>query len=230
MSARDALLIVHILLLVAWLGIDVGVFYSSFVMRRPGLSTDARVQVRHVMVTLDLAPRVSLILMVPVGLGLAYVTRLGFFRYDSEIVVPVLWAIALACIAWAGATVWAFQRRGVGGSGGALDTFAHADVAGRIVVAVGFLILGAWSIVGEGPLAPIWLAWKALIFGLIVVAGLWIRIAVRKYRPALAELLESGESRDRLEAVNRSIQGVYPAVLAVWFGLIVMVVLSVVRP
>jgi hypothetical protein len=230
MTGHDALLIVHILLLVAWLGIDVGVFYSSFVMRRPGMSTDARTQVRHVMVTLDLAPRLSLILMVPVGLGLANVTGFGFSSYDSGVVAAVLWAVAIGAVGWSVATVWAFQRRSVGSDHAALAVFGQADVAGRVVVAAGFLVLGVWSVIGAGPLAPMWLAWKATIFGLIVVAGLWIRIAVRKYRPALADLLEQGESPERLDAVNRSIRGVYPAVLAVWSGLIVMVVLSVVRP
>lgn len=230
MTGHDALLILHILLLVAWLGIDVGVFYSSFVMRRPAMSTDARKQVRHVMVTLDLAPRLSLILMVPVGLGLANVTGFGFSSYDAGVVSTVLWVVALGAIAWSLATVWAFRRRGQGASSPALTGFGRADVMGRVVVASGFLILGVWSVAGGGPLAPMWLAWKATIFGLIVVAGLWIRVAVRQYHPALADLLAHGESPERLDAVNRSIRGVYPAVLAVWSGLIVMVVLSVVRP
>ncbi len=230
MTGHDALLITHILLLVAWLGIDVGVFYSSFVMRRPGMSTEARQQVRHVMVMLDLAPRLSLILMVPVGLGLANMTGFGFSGYDSGAVATILWAITVLAIAWSVATVWAFRRRSAGSTSSALSGFARADVVGRIVVAAGFLYIGVWSVVGIGPLAPAWLGWKATIFGLIVVAGLWIRVAVRRYHPALADLLENGESAERLDAVNRSIRGVYPAVLAVWSGLIVMVMLSVVRP
>jgi hypothetical protein len=230
MTGHDALLIMHILLLVAWLGIDVGVFYSSFVMRRPGMSTDARQQVRHVMVTLDLAPRLSLILMVPVGLGLANVTGFGFSSYDPGTVAAILWVVAIGAIVWSVATVWAFRSRSMGTTNPALSGFARADVVGRIVVAAGFLYIGIWSVVGAGPLAPVWLGWKATIFGLIVGAGLWIRVAVRRYHPALRDLLERGESPERLEAVNRSIRGVYPAVLAVWSGLIVMVVLSVVRP
>ena len=194
------------------------------------MSTDAREQVRHVMVTLDLAPRLSLILMVPVGLGLANVTGFGFSSYDAEVVSGVLWAVAIGAVAWSLVTVWAFRRRSEGHISAALTGFGRADVVGRVVVASGFLILGVWSLAGGGPLAPIWLAWKAIIFGLIVGAGLWIRVAVRKYHPALADLLKEGESPERLDAVNRSIRGVYPAVLAVWSGLLVMVVLSVVRP
>jgi hypothetical protein len=228
-TGYHALLIIHVLLLVAWLGVDVGVFYSSFVMRRPGLTTDARIQLRGVMITLDLAPRVSLILMVPVGLGLAYVTRLGFSAYDRGTVELVLWIVALLAVVWTFLTVWAFRRRKEEAT--TTDTaFGRADVAGRVVLAAAMLTLGVWSVAGSGPLVPAWLAWKALIFGLIVAAGLWIRVAASRYRPALAALLEAGESPERLATVNRTIRGVYPAVLAVWSGLVVMVVLSVVRP
>lgn len=227
---RDLLLIAHLLLLVAWLGIDVGVFYSSFVMRRPGLSTATRRQVRHVMITLDLAPRVSLILMAPVGLGLAYVTRFGFFQYDSALMESALWAFAVIAVAWALATIVVFFKRRTDPGSSAVASFDRFDWGARLVVAAGFLWIGLWSLIGEGPLAPDWLSWKATLFGVIVLAGLWIRIAARRYRPALADLLNDGESPERLAAVNRTIRGVYPAVLTVWSGLVVMVVLSVVRP
>lgn len=227
---RDLLLILHLLLLVAWLGIDVGVFYSSFVIRRPGLSTATRRQIRHVMVTLDLAPRVSLILMAPVGLGLAYLTRLGFFRYDSALMESVLWAFAVVAALWAlGTIVVFFKRRTDPGSPG-VSAFDRFDWTARLVVAAGFLWIGLWSLTGEGPLAPDWLSWKATLFGAVVLAGLWIRAAARRYRPALVSLLENGETAERLAAVNRTMRGVYPAVLTVWSGLVVMVVLSVVRP
>jgi hypothetical protein len=229
-TAHDALLVLHILLLVAWLGIDVGVFYSSFVLRRPGLSTDARSEVRRVMVTLDLAPRVSLILMVPVGLGLAHLTGFGFSSYDPDTVEVVLWIVAAAAIVWAGATAWAFRRRTRDAGDPAVRAFDGIDRIARWALSAGFVTLGVWSLAADGPLTPKWLAWKATLFGLIVAAGLWIRFAAARYRPALAELLEHGESPERLAAVNAAIRGVYPAVLAVWTGLVVMVGLSVVRP
>lgn len=228
--ARELLLIAHILLLVAWLGIDVGVFYSSFVMRRPGLSTDARTQVRHVMITLDLAPRLSLILMAPVALGLVYLTRFGFSQYDDSVMVPILWAFALVTILWAAATVSVFFKRQADPSAQFVTNFDRFDWAARVVVASGFFILGVWSLTGDGPLATDWLSWKATLFGLIVFAGLWIRVAARKYRPALLELLERGESPERLARVNQTIRGVYPAVLCVWAGVVAMVFISIIRP
>lgn len=230
MSFHDLLLIVHILLLVAWLGIDVGVFYSSFVMRRPGLSIDARRQVRKVMVTLDLAPRISLILMIPSGLGLAYVSGFGFAGFDRTITASVLWLVTAGAIAWVVATVWAFRARQADPAPRGVAGFDRVDWWSRAIASLAFLAMGISSLLGYGPFPARWLAWKVLLFGLIVAAGLWIRLAARRYRPALAQLLEHGESPERLAAVNRTIRGVYPAVLSVWTGLIIIVVLAVVRP
>lgn len=227
---HDLLLVAHILLIVSWLGIDVGVFYSSFVMRRPGLSTDARTQVRHVMTTLDLAPRISLILMAPVGLGLAYLTRFGFFRYDAGLMVALLWAFAVVAVGWAVATAVVFFKRPALPASRAIGLFDRFDWYARITVAAGFLYLGISSLAGDGPLAPDWLSWKATLFGVIVLAGLWIRLAAKQYRPALLDLLDNGESPERLARVNQTIRGVYPAVLTVWAGVVAMVAISIIRP
>lgn len=230
MISRNLLLVIHILLLVAWLGIDVGVFYSSFVMRRPGMSTEARHHVRHVMVTLDLAPRLSLILMIPAGLGLAHVSGLGFGGLDPGLITALLWGVTVAAVAWALATVWAFRARRDQASPEGVATFDRLDWWARIAASVAFLGMGISSLAIASPFAPTWLAWKATLFGLIIAAGLWIRLAARRYRPVLGELLTHGESPERLAAVNRAIRGVYPAVLSVWTGLVVMVFLAVFRP
>lgn len=230
MIARNLLLVLHLLLIVSWLGIDVGVFYSSFVLRRPGLSSDARREVRRVMVTLDLAPRISLILMIPSGLGLAYVSGLGFGTLDPGVTVTVLWLIGVIAVIWAIATAWAFRARQIDPPPETLSAFDQLDWWFRALASVGFVGMGLASLAGGEPFAQSWLAWKSTLFGLIIAAGLWIRIAARRYRPALADLLTRGETPERIAAVNRAIRGVYPAVLAVWTGIGVMIALAVFRP
>jgi len=110
MSGASALLILHLLLLVAWLGIDVGVFTSSFVMRRPGMSTETRVVVRRLMLSLDIAPRVSLILMIPVALGLSRSTGWGLTSTPDWL----FWTLGVLGAVWAWASVVS-ARRGVAG-------------------------------------------------------------------------------------------------------------------
>ncbi len=227
MHSASALLILHILLLVAWLGIDVGVFSSSFVMRRPNMSTDTRMTVRGIMRSLDLAPRVSLILMIPVAIALAHTTGFGLTNMPDWL----LWPIGAGGLAWAGVSVVSF--RATGPTGVAPDwaaSFAKVDGALRAAASVFFLSTGVWSLTGDGPWNADWVAWKSAIFGAIIAMGLWIRVAARRYHPALAELLQHGESDERLAAVNEKIRGVYPPVLLIWSSLILMVILAVVRP
>ena len=227
MSGGSWLLILHILLLVAWLGIDVGVFTSSFVMRRPQMSTEARLAVRGLMVSLDLAPRLSLILMIPVGLGLSRVTGWGM----TEVADWVFWIVAALGIAWAAVSVVSYRRSGLAGSPPRwVGAFSTVDQVLRGVASVFFLTTGVWSLVADGPWNGGWLAWKAVLFGVIIALGLQIRRAAGRYRPALAQLLEKGETPQRLALVNQRIRGVYPPVLAVWGLLVVMVILAVVRP
>jgi hypothetical protein len=141
--------------------------------------------------------------------------------------VPVvLWLIAAGAVAWVAGTIWAFRRSRSENA----TWFSRLDVTLRALAAIGFVSLGLVSLRGDGPLGPRWLAWKALLFGLIIAFGLWIRVAAARYRPALAELLERGESPARLAAVNRSIRGVYPPVLAVWGTLILITVIAVTKP
>jgi hypothetical protein len=222
----QALLVLHLLLLVAWLGVDVGVFYSSFVLRREGLTTETRREIRRIMVALDLGPRVSLILMIPVALGLAYLTGLGLRTGSSALGPVVLWLIAGGAVLWAAGTIWAFRRS----PSNKPRWFGRLDVTLRVLASAGFISLGLASLGGSGPLGPRWLAWKALLFGVIIALGLGIRLAAARYRPALEELLTQGESPERLAAVNRSIRGVYPLVLAVWGILILITVIAVTKP
>ncbi len=227
MHEAPALLVAHVLLLVAWLGIDVGVFSSSFVMRRPGLSTETRLTVRSIMRNLDLAPRLSLILTVPVAVGLAKQTGWGLRSTPNWVV----WTVFAAALVWATASVVAFRATGPAGSSPAWAArFAFADGGVRAAIAAFFVASGVWSLVSDGIWAARWVAWKATLFGVIVLLGLWIRVAARRYHPALAELMAEGESPERLARLNRDIRGVYPPVLMIWSLLIVMVIIGVYRP
>ncbi len=227
MHSAPVLLILHILLLVAWLGVDVGVFSSSFVMRRPNMSTDARLTVRGIMRSLDLAPRISLILMIPVAIALAHTTGFGLVGTPDWL----LWLVGLGGLAWAGASVVSFVATGPTGTAPKwASSFATADGALRGIAAAFFFATGVWSLLGDGPWNASWVAWKSLIFGAVIAMGLWIRVAARRYHPALADLLENGESEERLARVNKKIQGVYPPVLLIWLSLVLMVILAVFRP
>lgn len=83
----------HILLLAFWLGTDVGVFICGAWIRKPGLPFDQRMLLLQVSSVIDLWPRVSAALMLPVGVMLA---RAWGANVDGTWVA----------LAWGAATVW----------------------------------------------------------------------------------------------------------------------------
>ena len=103
--------LVHIFLLVAWLGIDVGVFYTSIVLRRAGLSGETRLVLTRLLTFIDLAPRLSLIFMVPVGLGLAYASGLGLDELGSGAMNALFWGTVAVAFVWSSSTVWSMRAQ-----------------------------------------------------------------------------------------------------------------------
>ena len=227
---RSLLLIAHILLLVAWLGIDVGVFTSSFFIRRRGLSPDARTELRRVMRGLDLAPRLSLVLTMPVALGLADATGL------ATIPTAALSAVTVLSLLWVAGMVWAFRRVDVLGRPTRQDAraaaiFTRADLALRIAAIIGFGGAGFLSLVGTSEIFRAdFVALKALLFASTVTAGLRIRSSARPFGPALRTVVTQGEDEAQLRIMDASMRRVYPAVLYIWGSLVVMTMLGVLRP
>lgn len=225
---ESSLRVLHVVLLVTWVGIDVGVFLSSFVIRRPGLSADARVEIRRIMRALDLAPRLSLVLMAPVALGLASATGLD----GGHVPMALHGLVSVVAIGWVLAMITGYRRLDAvgaptGPANGFDRVFPRIDLALRVVVIVGFGATGIVSLLGVGPWPAPHIAWKSLLFGLTVAAGLWIRIAARGFTPALREVVEIEETPDRLRRMDRAMHRAYPAVLSVWVGVLAMAVLGI---
>jgi hypothetical protein len=218
MSAVDALTSVHVFLLVAWLGIDVGVFSSSFVIRKRGLSADARVEIRRIMRGLDLAPRLSLVLMIAVGPAMARSYGLGATGGSAT----WLWVLTAVVVVWAAGIVWSYGRLDPLGrpkrpdDGAWARRFAAGDLALRVLAATFFVATGVHSLLGDGLWAAPRIAWKSALFGAAIAAGLWIRVAARPFSPALRSVVEQGESESSLQEMDRAMHRTYPAVLTIW--------------
>ena len=228
--ARSLLLAVHILLIIAWLGIDVGVFTSSFLIRRRGLSSDARIELRRLMRGLDLAPRLSLMATPLVGTSLA--STVGFIDIPGW-VIPLLTVVT---VTWLAGGVWSYRRLDEVGRPRHDDAsrarlFARVDLSLRVVIIAFFGLTGAVGIAtGGGFWGANFLAIKSLLFAITVVAGLWIRKAAKPFTPALWAVLDEGESEEQLRTMDAAMRAVYPGVLTIWIALVIMVFVATVRP
>jgi hypothetical protein len=220
MGEYPLLLLAHLVLFAYWLGGDVGVFYSSFRVCDPALTREARLAALGIMLWVDMVPRYCLVLTVPVGLSLS--AMLGWWPLPRG-ALPVVW---LASAAWLW-MVWAihhFQGRPLA------ETLRRVDFAVRVVVIVAMVGIGAAGLAGAGPIAQGWLAAKALLFGLLVLCGLLIRIAIQPFGPAFAEIVRHGSTPDAEARLSGSIRRARPFVVLIWIGLVAMAYLGAVKP
>lgn len=194
-----SLVFLHLLLFVLWLGADVGVFLlGQHFRRRQRYSLPQRVAMLRMLVLIDLTPRVAWALMVPLSLS---VVRAGGFWDMPAALLAGAWAVA-ACWIWL-----------------VLDAHHHdqtpraarnrrIEAMLRYALTLFYLWLGASSLLTGAPLAPHWLAAKALLFGLIFAAAIGIDLAFRPVGPLLGRLLAEGSSDATelplLRAMNRT--------------------------
>lgn len=218
MTAREALVLAHILLLVYWLGADLGQFVLSFPVRQASLPVQTRAVLARMMVALDLGPRVCLVMMLPVGLTLAAES------YASPVRGPWLAAV------WVGSLVWLAAVVKLHLSEGKPAAMRGADMAFRAGLAATLIAVSAVSVATGGPFAPAWLAVKVGIFGVLVALGLGIRLSIRGFAPAFQRLLAEGSTPAGEAALGRSLRAAYPLVIAIWVGLIGAAAIGVSKP
>ncbi len=217
MSLYPNLVWLHMLLLVLWLGGDLGVFILGQHFRKRSYSLPERLTILRLLVITDLGPRFAWALMVPMSLSLLYAG--GWWPGLPGAAVALAWVVGLG---WS-ALVW--------------DAHAH-DMTPRAArdrriegwlrhaLAGFYLGLGGLSLATGAPLAPGWLALKALLFGLVFVAAIMIDRTFKPLGPQLMALIEQGSSdttevplRATMDATRRWVLAVYALLIATsWLG------------
>lgn len=216
-----SLVYLHLLLFVLWLGADVGVFVlGQHFRKRERYSLDQRIALLKLLVTIDLVPRAAWALMVPMSLTVSYAG--GWW----ELPVVLVW------VAWAIGGLWLWL---------VLDAHAH-DMTPRAardrrwegwlryLLCAGYLVLGAESLLTDHPIQPDWLAWKALLFGLIFAAAIMIDFAFKPVGAQLSRLLAEGSSDATELPLRRTMDRTRIWVWAVYLLLLVTAWLGVAKP
>jgi len=200
----------HILGLVYWLGADLGVFYSSFILCDDRKPAAVRLSAANILFALDQAPRISMTLMLPLGVHLA--VRLGYVP-DWPGLVPGVWALAAA---WLG-MVLALH---LGGHGGRLAWLTRGDFAFRALMVLVLAGVALLAIAGRLEGFTAWAGAKIGIFGALVLCGLLVRVRLKPFGPAFARLARGEADAADNATIAASIGGTRPLVLAIWVGLL----------
>lgn len=202
--------LVHVLCLAYWLGADLGVFYSSYFVANDKLSPETRSITAKILFALDQGPRICMTMMLPSGIHLAW--RMRLFEFDGS-VMTLIW---LAAFAWLAMVVTLHLAR----PSPAKTFLTRFDFWFRLTLATALVVLGATGLLTTELGMPHWLAWKVLIFGGLVGCGLVIRIKLRPFGPAFAQVVAGKAGDVDNNVIRSSLSGTRPFVLAIWAGII----------
>lgn len=211
----------HLLLFVLWLGGDVGVFVlGQHFRKRAQYSLDQRLALLKLLVAVDMGPRSAWALMVPMSLS---VSAAGGWWDVPPALIAISWVVGGGWL-W---LVWDAHRHDMTPRA-ARDRRIEAWL--KYALTAFYLVLGLESLLTGHPIAAPWLAWKALLFGLIFVAAILIDRAFKPVGPQLGKLIAEGSSDATEMPLRRTMDHTRIFVLMVYALLFVTAWLGVVKP
>ena len=210
---------IHVMLLVYWLGGDLGVFLLAKAAKRADLSFAERAFALKMAIQIDLIPRLCFTLMFPVGLQLS--ASGGF------IAVPT-WVLASAWVASAG---WIGLLFALGKAEGTprAQMLNRLHLTWQSLLLLGLGTLGVLSLLDLGPLPGGWYGLKILLFALIFATSIGIDVAFRPIGPAFMRLATEGSQPDIEHMISAAVDGAIRYVLGLYALLVVIAFIGVTK-
>ncbi len=205
------LLYLHVLCFVYWLGGDLGVFYSSGKLLKPGISTEARTWIRKIYHWLDQFPRICMPLVIALGF------TMGSMQW-FDLAAMWLWIIWAITLLWIYFVLALFLN-----TGGAekVALIRKIDMPMRWVIAIAITVIGVMSLMGTGVTQDAWLAAKLLIWAGTVFCGIVSRTTIKPFHAAFTRVLTQGETPEDLAQMKRSLYITRIPILGIW-GLVAL--------
>lgn len=198
------LTLLHVFVLVFWVGGDLGAYYASYLVADPRQTPAARRLVARMIGAIDMAPRTSLVLAVPTGLTLAW--HKGWVAMAGGWLLPV-WLLGLIWLA----SVWAVHLKEPG-PGSALT---RVDTGLRLSALAGFAATGLAILAGIIP-APGFIGIKLLLLAASILCGVIIRRVLPPFATAFARSLENPADQGAQAQVAALLARVRHVVIAIW--------------
>ncbi|MDJ0709237.1 MAG: hypothetical protein QNJ14_02550 [Woeseiaceae bacterium] len=215
MSEYLLIKLLHVVGFAYWLGGDLGVFYSSYFVADDSRPDTVRIATAKILFALDQAPRICMTMSLPLGTHLAW--RMGVLPFGAT-TMAIIWVLCFGWLAMVVTLHTAAQSKGKA----MLTTF---DFWFRIALSLGLIVVGLYAWFGPSTM-PYWVAAKIAIFGGLVGCGLIVRIKLKPFGPAFANLVGGSASDADNAAIRNSLGGTRPFVVAIWIGLIVSTALG----
>ena len=237
MRAYDALKAVHLLLVIVWLGTDIGTFASFNRLLDTSLGVSTRLSMSRLSDLLDQGPRSALVLLLMLGLSLSH---MGDWGFGGDAGAVLAWVAAAIGIAWF-AGVW-MQFWVAHAPAGAerprwamrfVATFNMVDLWWRVGVAAALVLAAISSLASDGDggiIGADWLAWKVLLFAGIVADGVVIRLLLPELGATVVGIATGGSTPERESELARQAVPLKVCVVVIWTLLVAMSALAVIKP
>ena len=220
MDWNNFLVFVHILLLVFWLGTDIGVFVLGKFAQNPQYTVDQRLLLLKVALILDMFPRVCMVLIVPTGYQLAI--NLGAINPGAYLTSGV-WVFSGI---WLAVVLTGLLQHGndIGVRAKLIEKWIHYFL----------LTTGAWvgitSLYSGAPISMRWLAIKVILFVLIIIFALLLERVFNPVATAFFKLAEEGSSVETEDQIRKGMDRTYVWVLAIYAAVIFAAYFGVSKP
>ncbi|MBL8629973.1 MAG: hypothetical protein JNM81_10120 [Rhodospirillaceae bacterium] len=211
---------VHILLLVFWVGTDVGVFLCANVARTTKYKLETRNALFSVLGDIDLLPRFCFALIFPSGLTL--IDAVGLYA------VP-LWALMAAWIA-GGVWVIAIWKAHFNPKAAFVGPFRFIQFWGQGIFGSCLVAGGIASLISGQPVAEKWLAAKILLLGLIAFIAMLMTVVSKPFDAAYTEINVSGSTPELETAASKSMGQTLAVVLCLYGVLLITAFIGKVKP
>lgn len=197
------LTLLHVLILVYWLGGDLGAFYTSGFMTDPKRTVPERMMALKILNNIDMAPRTTLIMAYPTGTALAWA--------KGWVDVPGYWP-AIAAVLFLGwlALAWAVHLQH--GGGGMLK---RIDLGIRYLCVTAFALGGIAGLTGVREM-PLFIALKLCLLAGCVALGLIVRRQLVPLFGAIREMAGTGPTPETDATIRRVNNGARVSVLTLW--------------
>jgi len=203
----NALLLLHVLVFVYWLGADLAVLYAAKYGADESLSIETRQTIGDIMAFVDLFPRLSVPLIGATGVTMAFLSG-AFVVHEFWV-----WSTWLAALVWVSSNLFVFLNRA---NPERIQSVVRFDAVWRISMLVAIVGVAAASYVGFGITSNMSLIAKLMIYAIAIALSLILRVLFKPYRPALARIAAGGDSAADSAIMKKALVGAKPVVILIW--------------
>jgi hypothetical protein len=218
MSWHEFWILVHVLLFVYWLGADLGVLLLAKRARDPALELGQRTLLLEMAMKLDFTPRVAFVLMLPVGVQMAW--NLGLFPAAPW--VPVT--------AWSLAAAWLVLVIQLARSGGSSQRLHRLQTAWLLTLGIALAVIASLPWWTSGFAWPAGLSAKLGLYAVICLLALGIDWAFRPVASGFG-MLASGQPKAEAERlIGTGIDVTLRFVVSLYMALLAAAFMGIMKP